>query len=616
MYGYTGKILHVDLSKGESSVEEVDEAYCRKYIGGNGLGTRLLYDYAPAGVDPLSPENPLIFAVGPLAGTTAPTSGKYIVHTKSPLTGFLGEAVSSGYWGQALKQAGYDAIVIKGRSEKPVYLFIDDRKIQIRDAKHLWGTDALQVLDLIKEEIGDDNVSSASIGPAGENLVRYANITNDRHRQAGRTGVGCVMGSKNLKAVAVRGTGSVKVADMEGTLEHCKELYDLCQGPLTGAYRSLGTQVSVMIHQNQAALPTRNWQESVFEFAEKIGGEYIHPRWVVKTIACAGCPIGCDHVSLVQEDPEGSVLASVEFESIYALGSNCGIDHFPDINKAVDLCDRLGIDTISAGVTIGWAMESYEKGLLTKEDTDGLELTFGNSEAQHEAIEMIAYQRGKLGKLLAMGTKAAAEQLGGDSWKWAMHNKGLEYPGYDLRGLKMSCLGFNTSNRGGCHLRNSAYDWDLKGKVDRFTASEEYGALVMARDDQYSITDSLILCKFSRGVLDTYEKFAKIYNLITGFDVTAEELRQAGERIWNLEKAFNVREGWTVRDDYPAYRIMNDPITAGIAEGHLVTEEEFKMMHKAYFRERGWAENGIPTKRKLRELGLHYIADEIGVEET
>jgi aldehyde:ferredoxin oxidoreductase len=616
MFGYAGKILHVDLSQGKSSVEEIDDAFCMKYIGGNGFGIRLLCDHAPPGVDPFSPENPLIFAIGPFAGTTTPTSGKYIVHTKSPLTGFQGEAVSSGFWAPALKQAGYDAVVIKGRSAKPLYLFIDDGTIQFRDAKSLWGKDALETLDLIREEIGDDNVRSASIGPGGENLVRYANITNDRHRQAGRTGVGAVMGSKNLKAVTVRGTGSVKVADMEGTLEHCKELYEVCQSPLTGAYRTLGTQVSVMIHQNQAALPTRNWQDSVFEFAEKIGGEYIHPRWVVKTLACAGCPIGCDHVTLVKEGEAGDVLASVEFESLYALGSNCSIGHFPDVNKAVDLCDRMGIDTISAGVTISWAMECFEKGVLTKKDTDGLDLTFGNSEAQLEAIELIAHQKGNLGKLLASGTKAASEQTGKGSEKWAMHNKGLEYPGYDLRGLKMSALGFNTSTRGGCHLRNSSYDFDLKGKVDRFEAKEEYGKLVMDRDDMWSIVDSLILCKFSRGVLDSYEKFVKLYNLVTGLGMTVEGMRLAGERIWNLEKAFNVREGWTERDDYPAPRIMEDPITEGVAKGCLVTEEEFRMMHKAYFRERGWSSEGIPTKVKLLELGLDGIAEEIGAEAT
>ncbi len=614
MYGYIGKILHVDLSQKKSFVEEIKEGWARRYIGGNGFAIRLLYDHAPRGVDPLSPDNPLIFAVGPLGGTIAPTSGKHIVQTRSPLTGFQGESVSSGFWGPALKQAGYDAVVIKNRSEKPVYLFIDDNKIIYRDARGLWGKDAIETQEIIKEDVGDDNIRSASIGPGGENLVRYANITNDRHRQSGRTGVGAVMGSKNLKAVTVRGTGSVKVAHMEEMLEHCAELIDECQGPKTSAYRNFGTQISVMIHQNAAAIPTRNWQDSVFEFAEQISGEYIHPRWVVKTLACAGCPIGCDHVTLVNEDKHGEVIASVEWESIYALGSNCGIGYFPDINKATDLADRFGIDSISAGVTIGWAMECYEKGLLNKKDAGGLDLTFGNVDAQLEALRMIAYQEGKLGKLLAMGTRAASKQLGRGSEKWAMHNKGLEYPGYDLRGLKLSVLGFNTSTRGGCHLRSSGYDYDLKGIVDRFEAKEEYAGIVIERENLWSLVDSLIICKFSRGVLDNHEKMLKLYNLATGFDMPLEEFRQAGERIWTLEKAFNVREGWTEKDDYPAPRIMEDPIKEGVAKGALVTRDEFKRMLKAYFKERGWTEDGLLPKKKLKELGLNKIAEDIGVE--
>ena len=615
MFGYAGKILHVDLNQNKSSAEETDSAFCRKYIGGNGFGIRLLYDHAPPHADPLGPDNPLVFAVGPLAGTIAPTSGKYIVHARSPLTGFQGEAVSSGFWGQALKQAGWDAVVIKGRSDRPRYLFIDDSTVLFRDARDLWGRDALETLDILREDVGDENVGVASIGPGGENLVRYANITNDRHRQAGRTGLGAVMGSKNLKAVAVRGTGGVRVADMEGFLAYCKELIEICQGPLTGGYRNLGTPASIMVHQNTLALPTRNWQQSEFELAETISGEYIHPRWVVKTLACAGCPIGCDHVTLVKEDKYGEVLASVEFESLYALGSQCGIGHYPSVNKALDLCDRLGLDSISAGVTIGWAMECFEKGLLTKEDTNGIDLRFGNVDAQLDVMERIAHQKGNIGKLLALGTREASQKLGKGSEKWAMHNKGLEYPGYDLRGLKLSVLGFNTSTRGGCHLRSSGYDFDLKGKVDRFEAKNEYARIVVDREDMWSIVDSLMLCKFSRGVLDTYEKFVKLYNLATGFDMTEEEMRQAGERIWTLEKAFNIREGWTEQDDYPAPRIMEDPITSGIAKGSHVTKSEFRRLHKAYFKERGWSKSGIPTKAKLLGLGLDSVAAEIGEEE-
>jgi aldehyde:ferredoxin oxidoreductase len=613
MFGYAGRTLHIDLERGKSLVKPLDEGFCRQYVGGNGFAIRLLYSDSRPKIDPLSPENPLIFAVGPFAGTMVPTAGKYIVQAKSPLTNFMGEAVSSGFWAHSLKQAGYDAVLIRGRAEKPVYLFIDDDVVQFVEAGRLWGTDTMETMDRIKEEVGDENIGVASIGPGGENLVRFANIANDRHRQAGRTGMGAVMGSKNLKAVAVRGTKGVKVSDLEGLMEACKEVYEACQGPLTEGYRHSGTPASLLLHQAIAALPTRNWQDAVFDLAESIGDKYVGERWVVKAIACAGCPIACDHITVVKEE-SGKILGSVEFESLYALGSQCGVGDFPAINRAVDLCDRMGIDTISTGVTIGWAMECYERGLLTDKDTGGLELAFGNSEALLEAIRKIAYQEG-VGKILAQGVKRASEVIGRGSERFAMHNKGLEYPGYDLRGLKASVLGFNTSTRGGCHLRSSMYDFDLKGKVDRFTAKEEYGKLVRDREDMWSVVDSLMLCKFIRSILSNYGIMAKLYTLTTGLEMTEEELRRAGERIYNLEKAYNVREGWKREDDYPAPRIMSDPIKSGVARGSVITREEFDLLFNAYCRERGWTPDGVPTKRKLLELGLEDEAEEVGASE-
>ncbi|MFB0543310.1 MAG: aldehyde ferredoxin oxidoreductase N-terminal domain-containing protein, partial [Candidatus Bathyarchaeia archaeon] len=339
MFGYAGRILHVDLTRRKSRVRLLEEEFCRKYIGGNGFAIHLLYSHSQPKIDPLSPENPLIFAVGPFAGTMVPTGGKYIVQAKSPLTNFMGEAVSSGFWAHALKEAGYDALLIEGRAEKPVFLFIDDDVVRFIEAGNLWGADAIETMERTKEEEGDENIEVAAIGPAGENLVRYANIANDRHRQAGRTGMGAVMGSKNLKAVAVRGTKGVKVSDLKELMGACKEIYEECQGPLTEGYRATGTPASLLLHQTVAALPTRNWQDATFELAEKIGDKYVGDRWVVKAVACAGCPIACDHITLVKEEPDGGVLASVEFESLYALGSQCGMGDFPTINKAVDLCD-------------------------------------------------------------------------------------------------------------------------------------------------------------------------------------------------------------------------------------------------------------------------------------
>jgi len=611
MFGYAGKILYVNLTRKKATIKPTQNKFCEMYIGGNGFAIRLLYDNTKPKIDPLSPENVLVFAVGPFAGTMVPTSGKYIVQAKSPLTNFMGESVSSGAWGPTFKRAGYDAMVITGRSEKPTYLFVDDDIIQFRDAKNLWGKESLQTSELIIEEIGDENVCTATIGPAGENLVKFANITNDRYRQAGRTGMGAVMGSKNLKAVAVRGTKKVEVSNLEKLMDVCQDLYEQCQGEGTRSYRVFGTPAMVLIMNHLAALPTRNWQQSSFELAEDISGEYIREHHVAKLIACSGCPIACDHVSTVESGPYKGATTSVEFETIYALGSNCGIGYFPAIIKASDLCDRLGIDTISTGVTIGWAMECFEKGILTKKDTDGIDLTFGNQEALIEVIKKIAYREG-IGDLLAEGVKRASKKVGKGSEHFAMHNKGLELPGYDIRGLKASALGFNTSTRGGCHLRSSMYDFDTKGKVDRFKADKSLGKMVKEREDLWAVVESLILCKFVRGVLSTYDKFAELYTLVTGIKMTPDQLQKAGERIYNLEKAYNVREGWTKKDDYPPPRVMKDPIREGTAKGSLVTKREFELMLNAYFEARGWNSDGVPTKEKLTELGLDKVAKEIG----
>jgi aldehyde:ferredoxin oxidoreductase len=610
MFGYAGRILIVDLTHMKSKTENLHESFCAKYVGGNGFAIRLLHDRTPPKADPLGPENVLVFAVGPFAGTMVPTSGKYIVQAKSPLTGFMGESVSSGMWGQNLKRAGYDAAVIIGRAESPTCVFIDDDTVHFRKAEDLWGKDALETDRLIQEQLGDENVSVASIGPAGERLVKFANIANDKYRQAGRTGMGAVMGSKNLKAVAVRGSRKVEVHDLDKLMETCGHLYRQCQEKGTEGYRTYGTPQSTSVHNFLAALPTRNWQQATFEMAENLSGEFLKSHYYVKTIACSGCPIACDHLSMVKGQPNEET-ASVEFETIYALGTECGIGHFPAIMEAAVLCDKLGMDTMSTGVTIGWAMECYEKGLLTKNDTDGIELAFGNQEALLQVIKKMAYREG-IGNLLAEGTKNASLKLGKGSEHFAMHNKGLELPGYDVRGLKACALGFMTSTRGGCHLRSSMYDYDAKGKVDRFRASGELGKLVKDREDLWSIMDSLILCKFIRNVCGTPDKLADLYTLVTGIKASAEDMQRAGERIYNLEKAYNVREGWTKKDDYPPPRVMMDPIADGVAKGQLVRQDEFEMMLDAYYEARNWNNNGIPTKQKLVDLDLSDIVEVIG----
>jgi aldehyde:ferredoxin oxidoreductase len=608
--GYAGKLLFMDLDQKKTRTKVLQDEFCSKYIGGNGFGIKLLLDRTKPKIDPLGPDNVLIFAVGPFAGTMVPTSGKYIVQGKSPLTSFMGESISSGMWGQNLKRAGYDAVLITGRSLSPCYAFIDDENVHFREANDLWGKDAILTSQLVQEQIGDENVSVASIGPGGENLVRFANIANDGYRQAGRTGMGAVMGSKNLKAVAVRGTRKIEVNDLDRLMEACGRLYRQCQERDTEGYRTYGTPQSVSVHQALGVLPTRNWQSSTFEFAEKLSGEFLKSHYYAKTIACSGCPLACDHISVVKEDPDVEEVASVEFETIYALGTQCGVGDFPAILKAADLCDKLGIDTISTGVVIGWAMECFEKGILTKEDTQGIELTFGNEKVLAEIVRKISYREG-IGDLLAQGVKKASAKIGKGSRHFAMHNKGLELPGYDVRGLKACVLGFMTSTRGGCHLRSSMYDFDVKGKVDRFKADTGLGRIVSEREDTWAIMDSLILCKFIRSVCSSFDKLAELYTLVTGIHISPEEIKKAGERIYNLEKIYNVREGWTKEDDYPPPRVMKDPIREGASKGSFVPKKEFEPMLNAYFEARGWSNDGIPTKRKLTELGIEDLTEDV-----
>jgi aldehyde:ferredoxin oxidoreductase len=518
----------------------------------------------------------------------------------------MGESVSSGSWGPTLKRAGWDAIIIRGKSENPIYLFIDDDIVLFKDAKNIWGKENLHTSNLITEELHDDSVCVASIGPAGENLVNYANITNDRYRQAGRTGMGAVMGSKNLKAIAVRGSNKVEVHNLEKLMNISQTLYKDCQGLGTENYRIYGTPASVSILNNLSALPTKNWQKATFELADKISGEYIKDNYLTKILACSGCPIACDHIFTVKGGPFDGETGSIEFESIYALGSECGIGYFPAIVKATNLCDELGLDTISTGVTIGWAMECYEKGLLTKNETGGIDLSFGNYHALIKLIKNIAYKEG-IGNLLAEGSKKASKIVGENSGYFAMHNKGLEFPGYDLRGLKASALGFNTSTRGGCHLRSSMYTVDFSKNSNRLKSDERYGKLTMDKEDKLSIFDSLVICKFIRKVLPTYEQLSELYTIVTGQDMSPELLRNAGERIYTLEKLFNIREGWTKKDDYPPLRIMLDPIPSGASKGSVVKKEEFEFMLNSYYKERNWSLDGIPSKQKLAELGLEPI---------
>jgi aldehyde:ferredoxin oxidoreductase len=616
LYGYAGRILHIDLETGKTRVEPLNEDYAKKYIGGIGLGMRLWLDHSQAGVDPFSPENPLILAVGPTAGTMWPTGGNgHAFVSKSPQSYGISESKSHGYFGAELKRAGYDAVIFKGRSERPVYVWIDDDSVQLLNASHLMGKSPAEAEDMIREELGDYYIRVAAIGPAGEKLVRIACIINEKTRAAGRTGMGAVMGSKNLKAIAVRGTNDVSVAKSDEFIEFVKEFHERMKGPATKKYRTLGTPENVLVHNALQCMPTRNYNNASFEGAEKVSGEALNERFVVKIIACSSCAMRCEHIAVVPEGPYKGAMSRVEYEPLWALGPYCGVDRLDAVIKAIELCNYYGIDGISAGVIVAFAMDCYENGILTEKDLEGIDSRFGNHEALVKLIEKIGKREG-IGNILAEGVKIAGEKIGKGADKLAQHIKGVEATGYDLRSLKTAALGYAVSFRGADHNRHGAYAFDVKGKVNRLKAEKGRGKLVKDIEDLYTIIDSLIICKFSRG---TYyrelEDLAKLYNLLTGFETTPEEMRLKGERINNLARVINTREGFSRKDDTLPYKVMHHPIPdEGPSKGAYVTQEELDLLLDDYYEARGWTRDGIPTEEKLKELEMTDLIEIIGAK--
>lgn len=597
------------MTTGKTSVEPLNEEYAKKYIGGIGLGMRMLHDYSKPGTDPFSPENPLILTTGPISGTMWPTGGNgHSFVSKSPQTFGVGESKAHGSFGTELKRAGYDVVVIKGKAEKPVYLWIDDDSVQLLDASHLWGKSTGETEDTIKEELGDYYIRVASIGLAGEKLSRIACIINDKTRAAGRTGMGAVMGSKNLKAIAVRGTRDIAPAKLDEFMEYVKEFHERMKGPATQKYRALGTPENILVHNSLSCMPTRNYRNSRFEGAEKVSGEVLNEKYVAKVIGCSSCAMRCEHTVVVAEGPYKGTMTRMEYESLWALGPFCGVDRLDAIIKAMDLCNYYGIDSISAGVIAGFAMDCYESGILTQKDFGGIDARFGNAEAMVKIVEMVGKREG-LGDVLADGVKFAAEKIGKGSEKLACHIKGVEVTGYDLRCLKTAALGFAVSFRGADHNRHGAYAFDVKGKVNRLIAEKGRGKMVKDMEDTYNLIDSFIVCKFSRG---TYYKelddMTKLYSLVTGFEMTPQQLKQAGERIQNVAKLFNVREGLGRKDDNLPWKVMHEPIPdEGPSKGALVSQAELDLLLDDYYESRGWTKEGVPTKEKLKELGMDEL---------
>ena len=609
MLGYAGRILHVDLSSGRIWTEILNEEYAKKYIGGIGLGMRLYLDQSKPGVDPFSAENPLVLATGPLSGSMVPTGGNgHAFVSKSPQTFGVGETKAHGHFGTELKRAGYDAVIFYGKSERPVYLWIDDDAVQLLDAKYLWGKSPQETEDAIKKELKDAYIRVASIGIAGEKLVRIACVINEKTRACGRTGLGAVMGSKNLKAVAVRGSKDIAVANKDQLLELIKVQHERMKGPAARKYRTLGTPENVLVLNALGAMPTNNFTGAVFPEPDRISGEYLNERFVAKVIGCSSCAMRCEHIAVVPEGPYKGTTSRIEYEPLWAMGPNCGVGNLDAILKGMDLSNYYGVDAISIGGIISFAMDLYKNGIVNKETT-GLELNFGNAETMIEMIKRVSLREG-FGDTLAEGVKLAAEKIGNDADKYAVHIKGVEMTGYDIRGLKTAALGYAVSFRGADHNRHGAYGPDVSGKVNRFKAEKGRGKLVKETEDLYSIIDSLIVCKFSRGTyVKGFDDLAALYTAVTGIEMSGEELRLAGERINNIGRLINIREGLSRKDDSLPWKIMHVPIPdEGPSKGSHVTQDELDLLLDDYYEVRGWDNEGIPTPEKLKELGMEDLA--------
>ena len=618
MLGYAGRVLFVDLTTGKTRIEKLSEETAKKYVGGIGLGMKLWLSNSKAGVDPLSPENPLVLALGPVSGTMFPTGGNgHAFISKSPATGGVAEAVSHGTFGAELKRAGYDAIVLTGKAEKPVYLWLDDDSIQILDAETVWGKSPGETEDAIKDELGDYYIRVASIGLAGEKQSKIACIINDKTRAAGRTGLGAVMGSKNLKAIAVRGTRDITVAKPTEFMDMVKDFHERMKGPAVRKYRTLGSVENVMINNGLFCMPTRNYSSAHFEDADKVSGEALNERYIAKIIACNSCAMRCEHEALVKEGPYKGALARMEYDNLWALGPNCGVDKLDSIIKAAELCNYYGLDAQSTGVAISFLMDCHDKGILSHEQLGGIDAHFGNADAVVQLVEKIGKREG-IGEMLADGVKVAAQKIGKNSAELAQQIKGLEVTGYDLRCLKTAALSAAVSFRGADHNRSGVYTLDLKGKVDRLKAEKGRGKLVKDNEDIFALIDSLIVCKNAKATFyKELSDMAKLYTYTTGIEITPEELGIAGERIITLAKIINVREGLTRNDDTLPWKVMNQPVPDdGPVKGAVVTQDELDLMLDDYYQARGWTVEGIPPKAKLKELGLQEFASTVEGKEA
>jgi aldehyde:ferredoxin oxidoreductase len=625
-YAFMGKILRVDLTRGELWDEDTRLDWAHSFLGGSGLATRYLYEIAPRGVDPLGPENPLIFMTGPLTGTASASASRYSVVARSPLTGIWGQANSGGSFGPALKRSGYDGIIFTGISPTPVYLRISQGKPELREAAHLWGKTVAETDDILQAFHGEP-LTVAAIGPAGENLVRYAAIMNNKHRAAGRCGLGAVMGSKRLKAIACSGKAPIKLAheaDFHQTARRQIELLD--ESILKVGFESFGTNMVSDMVNVRGGYPSRNWQSGMYDEIESVNAQALTDTVLVDGVRCFACPVACGRGTEIREGRwQGQQGEGPEYETTNTLGPLCDISDINEITMANYLCNQLGLDTISAGASIAFAMECFEKGLLTTEQTGGLQIRFGDIDIVLELLKMIAIRQG-VGDLLAEGSRRMAESLGGDARHFAMNVKGLELPAYDPRAAKICGVGYVTANRGGDHITGYVQGptfidlpfllVDNSSIKDPFTADPAENQVLIDLENALTALDALGGCKFM-GILLSAEDLTGLVSSATGWDFDVHAFRQTGERVYNLARAYNALEGLTRQDDSLPGRLLKDPLPDGPAAGMLIDPDTLEMMKDAYYELRGWdPTTGIPTPDKLHELDLDFLIDELWGSQT
>jgi len=632
MYGWMGTILWVDLTSGKIEKEPLSDKLRLNYIGGRGINSRILYDSVKPGVDPLSPENVLIFGTGPVVGTIAPSAARITVTAKSPLTGILGDANAGGHFPAEMKRAGYDHIVFIGKAERPVYLRIENDHVELRPAEHLWGKTTSETGDEIYRELGDPMVKIATIGPGGENMVRYASTIFESCHAAGRTGTGAVMGSKNLKAVAVRGTKGVQVAHPEAFMRFAKELQErIVNTPFYKGSSTYGTSLITMNSYRAGLQQCKNSQIYEWPEIEKLDHTVLKRDYFVKSLSCAACPKHCNQAWVVNKGPYAGIRSpkTVEYAATSSLGCGCLISDFGAIAKMNSLCDEYSMDAIEMGVALSVSMEWYEKGLITKDDIDGIDLSWGNAEGAIEMINKIARREG-FGNLLAEGAVRAAKQVGRGAERYiTVHSKGMTHGTRDVRGAKGGALRYVTSTRGADHLRGGGFfEMPNPDQATREIYKKRFGTEEAAVASSYDkstvsvysqntclLTDCLELCKgcteFGNVPIDI-KSHAELFSLATGIEMDEKTMSTAAERIYTVERAFSVREGMTRKDDVLGGKWgSGEPIPSGPRKGDRIDPEKFNKLLDEYYQLRGWDSMGIPTASTLSALGLDDIAEEI-----